>query len=88
MLINFLLSVVLCGAKVQQIIELRNTKMKIFTQSQENGAFFYAKSIFCDKRRKNRKAVLFDGKGGKITIFTYKVRARLRMSKKSSIFAP
>ena len=36
----------------------------------------------------NEKAVLFDGKGGKITIFIHKVRARLRISKKSSIFAP
>ena len=37
MLINFLLSVVLCGAKVQQFFDIRNTKMQIFTQSRENG---------------------------------------------------
>ena len=49
MLINFLLSVALCGAKVQQKSDIRNIKMQKFTQSRENEAFFYAKSILGTK---------------------------------------
>ena len=35
------------AAKVQQKMRLCNSRMHFLTQSQENGAFFYAKSSFC-----------------------------------------
>lgn len=34
-------------AKVQQKMRVCNSRMHFLTQSQENGAFFYAKSSFC-----------------------------------------